>query len=237
MAARRFATAACRAALTGFGVALACGVAAADRQRLSRDCEIAVAKSAAPARLRADASVYGLRNGAYEKFVDGSGPLTCVIERNHADSLIPQCMDRGGVDSVLPAIIERSLMAVNGASFAEIKANNERQLREGGFAPLPGAGISYMMSAYNYIFVESTSDVRKVAPHVMFYAPNLGNADIGGSFESMSNNIGTPFILNPGIHGYMIVYTQYAADPDEVAVACRGQLGEAPPLFNPFPKG
>jgi len=226
-----------RAALTCAGIVLACVAAAADRQQLSTQCEIALARSAAPARLRADASVYGLKDGVYEKLVDGGGPLTCVTERNHRDALIPQCMDRGGVDSVLPAIIARSLMSVHGASFAEIKTDSDRRLREGEFAPLPGAGISYMMSAYNYIFVESANEVRKVAPHVMFYAPNLGNGDIGGSFESMSNNIGTPFILNPGIHGYMVVYTQYAADPDEVALACKGQLGEAPPLFNPFPKG
>jgi hypothetical protein len=210
--------------------------AAVDRQGLTQDCEIAVARSAAPERLRASAAVYAFSNGAYRKVVDGDGPLTCVVERNAADSLIPQCMDRGGVDSVLPAILFRSMMAVRGASNAEIVAASQEKLEQGEFEPLPGPGISYMMSAYNYIYVASAQRVLKVPPHVMFYAPDLSNADVGGSLQSTVTNPGTPVVVNQGKHGYMIVYTQYPADPDEVAEKCRGQIGEPPPLFNPFPR-
>ena len=205
-----------------------------DRRHLTLDCEIAVARSAAPDRLRAGASVYALVDGEYRKVIEGEGPLTCVVERNAADALVPQCMDRGGIESVLPAIIFRSMMAVRGASNAEIAAANQDRVEHGGFKPLPGPGVSYMMSAYNYIFVPSAERILKVPPHVMFYAPGITNADIGGSFESTVRNIGTPVVFNPGIHGYMIVYTQDAADPVEVAEECRGQLGDAPPVFEPF---
>jgi hypothetical protein len=210
---------------------------ASDRQALSKECETAVALSAAPKRLRADASVYALVDGAYRKTVDGAGPLTCIVERNHEDSLIPQCMDRAGVDSVLPAILERSRMSVAGAGFQEITAANSSSLQSGDFEMPSRPGVSYMMSDYNFIYVPSAERVLKVPPHVMFYAPNVTNADIGGSFESMSTNIGTPFVFSEGPHGYMIVYTQYPADANDVASACEGQIGDSPPRFDPFPKG
>jgi hypothetical protein len=219
-------------------VILVAGVAyAEDRQSLSSECEIAVARSALPSRLRADSSVYVLQGDHFEKVVEGDGPFTCIVERNHPQSVIPQCMDKAGLDSVLPAIIDRSLMSVAGASLAEIDEENASRLLADEYAPASRPGVSYMMSAYNYTFVQSANRVLKVAPHMMFYAPNVSNADIGGSFESMSDNIGTPFVFQEGPHGYMIVYTQYPADPNEVAEACRGQLGEPPPSFNPFPKG
>jgi hypothetical protein len=84
--------------------------AAANLQDLSTECEIAVARSAAPLRLRAEASVYALQDGAYKKVIDGAGPLTCIVERNDPDSIVPQCLDRAGVDTILPALIHRSLI-------------------------------------------------------------------------------------------------------------------------------
>ncbi|MEQ9562175.1 MAG: hypothetical protein RLN69_06610, partial [Woeseiaceae bacterium] len=107
----------------------------------------------------------------------------------------------------------------------------------GEFEPAARPGISYMMSDYNYAFVESSGRVMKLPPHVMFYAPYVKNTDVGGSFQGLTENIGTTFILNEGVHGYMIVYTEHEADPNEVAEKCTGQLGEPPPTFNPFPKG
>jgi hypothetical protein len=218
-------------------LALSASSLAESRLSLTIECEVAVALSAAPQRLRASASVYALTEGEYKKVVTGDGPLTCVIERNHDDSVIPQCMDKAGIDSVLPAILSRSRMAVAGASFEAINASNRQRIEAGEFEPAARAGMSYMMSDYNYAFVESSGRVMKLPPHVMFYAPYVKNSDVGGSFQSLTENIGTTFVLNEGVHGYMIVYTEHEADPNEVAEKCTGQLGEPPPTFNPFPKG
>lgn len=211
--------------------------AAESRLSLTMECEVAVALSAAPQRMRAGASVIALDGKEYRKVVEGEGPLTCIVERNHADSVIPQCMDKAGIDSVLPAILSRSRMAVEGASFEEIDETNHHKIDSGEFKPASRPGISYMMSDYSYAFVESSGRVMKLPPHVMFYAPYLKNTDVGGSFQGLTENIGTTFILNEGVHGYMIVYTEHEADPNEVAEKCRGQLGEPPPTFDPFPKG
>jgi hypothetical protein len=176
-----------------------------------------------------------MREDGYVRAVEGDGPLTCIVERNHRDSLIPQCFDRNGVESVLPAIVSRSLMAVSGVTPEEIEKGNAEKMGHGEFKALPGPGVSYMMSSYNYVYVPSAGRILTVPPHVMFYAPGLETDDIGGSFESMVTNMGTPFVFNSGPHGYMLVYTEHPADPDEVADECRGELGEAPPGFDPFP--
>lgn len=226
-----------RISLLTAAVAIAAPAVAGDLTRITRECEIAVARSALPERLRADASVYALVGDRYEKVVDGSGPFTCVVERNHPESVIPQCMDKAGVDSVLPAIIDRSEMLVAGSDFAAIEAANQEKLHAGHYRTASRPGVNYMMSDYNYIFVESANRVLKVPPHVMFYAPGLSNADVGGSFQGMIENVGTPFVFQEGPHGYMLTYAEHRADPNEVADACRGQLGERPPSFDPFPKG
>jgi len=210
---------------------------AADRLQLSQECEVAIARSALPTRLRKNASVYALVGGKYQKVIEGSGPFTCIVERNHPDSVIPQCMDAAGVESVLPAIIDRSNMAISGAAFEAIEAANKKKLDSGHYHPAPRPGVNYMMSDYNYIFVGSAGQVLKVPPHVMFYAPGLTNDDIGGSFKGMIENVGSPSTFQEGLHGYMLTYTEHRADPNEVAQACEGQLGERPPSFDPFPKG
>lgn len=217
--------------------AIVTATAAANLQDLSIECELAVARSAAPARLRADATVYALQDGKYRKVIDGGGPLTCIVERNDPDSIVPQCLDRAGVDTILPALIHRSLLSLAGASFDEIQADFRQRVANGEFQPPPRPGVSYMMSNYNYTYVATAARVMKISPHIMYYAPHLKNSDIGGSFQAMVENAGMPFVFDEGIHGYMISYTEHEADPNEVAEACRGQLGEAPPSFIPFPQG
>ena len=223
----------------GIAVGLAFGTAAqaTDRQSLSRDCEVAVALSALPKRLREGASVYALIDGKYQKTVVGEGPFTCIVARNDEHALIPQCMDRAGVDSVLPAILDRSNLSVAGATFQELTATVNENMANGKYKPPGRSGISYMMSNYNYIYASSAGRVMKIPPHVMFYAPNVTNEEVGGSFRDMTTNIGTTFIVDEGPHGYMVVYTQYPADTSDVSAACEGQLGEPPPRFDPFPKG
>lgn len=226
---------ACHAlALALFGPTLSAGALAAGNEKISAECETALALSAAPQRLRASASVLILQGDRFIEQITKDGPLTCIVERNHADSLIPQCLDRAGKKAILPAIIDRSVQAMDGVELATIRAENLRKQEAGLYVAPARAGVSYMMSDYNYIFVASSGQVQKVAPHVMFYAPGLTNEDIGGSFRSMFENIGTPSIVDPGPHGYMVVYTQAASDSSDVKNACRGQLDEPPPVFNPF---
>ena len=194
-------------------------------------CEIAVALSALPSQLRADASVYALVDGDYREVRTGSGPFTCIVERNHPAALIPQCMDEAGREAVLPALIFKSKRILEGASVEEVEAEFERKAEQGEFRPPARPGVSYMISDFNYIYIGRTNQIMKVRPHVMFYGPNLTNRDIGGSFQAAMENRGLPFVIGLSIHRNIISHVDKASDSAEVAAACKGQLGDPPPLF------
>lgn len=224
------------AALVSLPAAGAKATGDADRHELSQACEVALAQSALPSRLRDQADVYALANGRYEKVIDVDGPFTCIVDRNHASSIAPQCMDAEGARTILPALIAQSEAAIGIASAPEASRHYSAVLADGDFDAPARPGISYMMSGYNYIYAPNAERVLKIPPHVMFYAPGLTNEDIGGSLKSTVTNLGTPFIVNPGKHGYMISYTEHASDSADVAMACAGELGDPPPPFSPFPQ-
>ena len=206
------------------------------RAELTADCEVAVALSALPSRLRDSASVYVNNGGTYELAVDRDGPFTCIVERIHVASLAPQCMDKAGVEQILPALVMKSELALSGSSAADVESAFAKAVAGGRIEAPPRPGVAYMMSDYNYIYVPSAERVLKVPPHVMFYAPGVTNEDIGGSLKSASGNLGTPFVFSEGVHGYFITYAEHPASADQVTNACQGQLGEAPPRFTPFPQ-
>ena len=83
-----------------------------------------------------------------------------------------------------------------------------------GFGQHPGkfiaprrAGVAYMLSQDNRPYNPSTGKTGRFPPHVMFYAPNLTNEDIGFSREAFQEDRQLPFIAYQGPHGFMIVIT------------------------------
>ena len=79
-------------------------------------------------------------------------------------------------------------------------------------------GVSYMMSPILRTYVNPEAD-DKVAtsnnPHVMHYAPNVGNADIGGATPAPAelrnfaehgrwHSSPDPFVITQGAHGFLI---------------------------------
>ena len=74
----------------------------------------------------------------------------------------------------------------------------------GGFYKAPErAGISYMLSPVLRTYInpgrKRQCQHRKL-PHVMYYAPDVSNEDIGGGKPGGMN----PFVILHGHHGYMI---------------------------------
>ncbi|MEM9057044.1 MAG: hypothetical protein AAGD86_06185 [Pseudomonadota bacterium] len=206
-----------------------------DRTALSPACEEALALSALPARLRGDASIYRLVDGRFSLSHEGTGPFTCIVARNHPEALIPQCVDAAGVDTILPGIIQKSAWALDGMAPATAKERFEAMAAAGTIRAPARAGINYMMSAYNLIWNAGQQRFMHVGPHVMYYAPNVTDADIGGSMRvAMQENRGTPMVLQPGIHGYMASFVEHASDSSQVHDACGAELGS---LFAATDKG
>ncbi len=204
----------------------------------STACEEALALSAPPQRLRDSATVYSLTESGYVRTRDGDGPLTCIVERNHPRALIPQCVDAAGADTIIPDLIYCSQRALEGATPEEILAEFETRAIRGEFRAPARPGVSYMTSEYNYIYVSQRQQIVDVHPHLMFYAPNLTNDDIGGSFEAaLEEYRGLPLVLEPGIHGYMISFVDHASDATGVMRAGGGQVGDVPPVPARSPGG
>jgi len=206
------------------------GVAAAsdETRKLTGDCEEALALSALPARLRDQASVYSLTDEGFKMSREKDGPFTCIVERNHVDAVIPQCVDAAGADTIIPGIMKKSQWALAGIPVAERRAKFAELAEKKELMPAPRSGISYMMSNFNYVWNTNSEYLMRVPPHVMFYAPNVSNDDVGGSFEeAVDGNRGTPFVVEVGIHGYMTSFVERPSESGDVMTACAGQLPEA----------
>jgi hypothetical protein len=166
---------------------------------LPRDLEIELALSAAPAHLRDGATVLVLGPTGFTKAQEGTNKFTCIVTRAGGD-LFPVCYDEEGTRTVLPVDLDDVKLRMQGLSGSEV----DRQIAEGyknGLYRAPARpGISYMLSPIRYKIDEQGRIVRSTPnPHMMFYAPYLSDADIGGVRGSGA------FINQVGPHGMMIV--------------------------------
>ncbi len=193
-------------------------------QQISAECEAQLALSALPERLRASATVYVYGDEGFTAQPGQGDTFSCILERNHPLSLIPQCLDRAGTEAILPALMHKTERVLSGNAPNEVRDAFAVSLQQGEYAAPARPGVSYMVSAYNRIYLSARDEIINVGPHVMFYAPGLSNDDIGGSHAAGMSNHGMPFVLDEGPHGYMITYVDQASDTAAVRAACKGQL-------------
>jgi len=194
---------------------------------LTAECEQALAVSALPSQMRAGASIYVLTPDGFVKSVEGTSPFTCIVQRNHVKSLIPQCLDLQGAKLMIPAIIHKTTMALSGVPAADIQADFKARTASGEFKAPDQLGVNYMMSHYNYIYLQGPGRVVRVPPHLMHYAPNVTDEDIGAAEDAQRK--GMPHINDQGIHGYYISFVEDPSDFSDVQRACAGQVGDFPP--------
>ena len=196
---------------------------------LPRDLEIQLALSALPPHLRDNATLYVLNHdkgfevarkgtNGFHTFVArtgddafrGSWPLTEYRD----DILYPVSFDAAGAKQQMRVFFDAAEMQAKGTPPGELKRIIKERYKTGYYKAPERAGVSYMVSPIlrTYINPEETDSVATSNnPHVMYYAPNVSNEDIGGKPPSISvagyGMIVTgpyPFVIMPGHHGYMI---------------------------------
>ena len=200
------------------------GTAAADFAPLSQACEEALALSALPADLRDKADVYVWRDGEFARTIDNGGGFHCLVERNHPDAIIPECVTASGKDTIFAGLVYKTKLAAQGLSAEEQDAKLNESFANGELQAPPGPGINYMMSAYNYIYIASRDEIRTIPPHTMFFAPEVTADVVGASFEAAVRNPGSPFITASSPHGYMITFTAESSEREQVRQACNGEI-------------
>ena len=189
---------------------------------LPRDLEIQLALSALPPHLRDHATVYVLnpdkgfevaRTGTngFHAFVArtgddafrGSWPLT----KYRDDILYPISFDKAGARAQMRVFFDAAEMQANGTPPGELKRIIKDRFKTGYYKAPERAGISYMLSPILRTYYnpeasgeESDSVFTMNYPHVMYYAPNVSNEDIGGGKPAGMY----PFVIMPGPHGYFI---------------------------------
>jgi hypothetical protein len=186
---------------------------------LPRDLEIQLALSALPPHLRDNATVYVLNpdkgfevarkgtNGFYtfvartgDDTFRGSWPFTEYRD----DILYPISFDSAGVKAQMRVFFDAAEMQAKGTPPEELKKIIKERFKTGYYKAPERAGVSYMLSPILRTYAnpeESGDNVPTLnIPHVMYYAPNVSNEDIGGGpLGGMY-----PFVIFQGPHGYMI---------------------------------
>jgi hypothetical protein len=162
--------------------------------------ETAMALSAAPEHLRAGAGVYVLTPAGYKRARQSTNKFTCIVNRDHPRALKPTCFDEEGTTTILPTILRVGELMMQGKPLSDIAAEIHADFASGKYASPRRPGIAYMLSGEIRNVNPATGAVSSFPPHVMFYAPNLTNEDIGSN-----GTIGLPFVAYQGPHGYMIM--------------------------------
>ncbi len=164
-----------------------------------RDFEIELALSAAPPHVRAGAAVWVLDPTGFVNARPGTNSFSCLVARRGGD-IFPVCWDAEGAKSLLPIDFDDAQLRLSGKRGAEIEALVQERYKGGRYHAPARAGVSYMLSPLRYR-IDEHGQVTKAAanPHVMFYGPDLTDADIGGLRGSYV------FMNKVGPDGMMIV--------------------------------
>ena len=166
-----------------------------------RNAEIAMARSAAPPSISADAEVLILGRRGYETAVKGKNGFVCLVERSwmsHFDFAQfwnpkmrgPICFNPPAVHSILPLTIKRTELVLAGLSKAQI-IEGIKAFDAKGLPPLEPGAMSFMMSPQGYL----NDRAGHWVPHLMFYIPLADSKSWGAGLP------GSPVMLNPQFNG------------------------------------
>jgi len=155
-----------------------------------RDAEIALARTAAPKSISADATVLALGRHGYETAVKGKNGFVCIVERawmspfDHPEFWNPKnrspiCYNPAAARSILPYTLKRTELVLAGLSKPRVLERIKAAVAQKELpAPEPGA-MSYMMSKEQYL----NDAVGHWFPHLMFHIPKTAGATWGANLD------------------------------------------------------
>lgn len=202
---------------------------------LPRDLEIQLALSALPQHLRDHATVYVLNpDKGFEVAREGTNGFHAFVARTGDDTfrgswplmqyrddiLYPISFDQAGAKAQMRVFFDAAEMQAKRAPPEELKRTIQDRYKTGYYKAPERAGVSYMQSPILRTYwnpEESDEVVTANIPHVMYYAPNVSNEEIGGAKPGTGPD---PFVILHGPHGYMVQFlgaTEKAAINKEYA--------------------
>ncbi|MEM7414337.1 MAG: hypothetical protein AAF389_02505 [Gemmatimonadota bacterium] len=168
------------------------------REVLDRNTEVALALSAAPADVSADATVLVWTGEGFDAAREGSSGVTCYVARSWPESLEPHCFDEEGSTTILPIHMRQMELWHAGQTKEEIDAEIADGLHSGLFRLPSRPAMSYMMSEGQELIGDDGSPAGNWEPHLMIYFPWMTQEGLGlGEMPSMDAAMvvdpGTPF--------------------------------------------
>ena len=166
-----------------------------------RNAEIAMARSAAPPSISADAEVFVLGRHGYETAIEGKNGFVCLVERSWMSPFDfaqfwnpkmrgPICFNPPAVHSILPLTFKRTELVLAGLSKGQI-IEGIKKFDAKGLPPLDPGAMSFMMSPRGYL----NDQAGHWVPHLMFYIPLTDSRSWGADLA------GSPVMLNPQFNG------------------------------------
>lgn len=149
------------------------------RALLGRDYEIALARSAAPKDVSAQAEIYVLTDTGYVVAVRGTNGNACMVERSWPESLEPICFDAEAVASVMQTHLLRGALQQRGSSIEAINQAIDDGLKSGRFRTPTRPAMTYMMSAAQVLYNDDGKRVGAWEPHLMIFYPHLTSEQLG----------------------------------------------------------
>jgi hypothetical protein len=168
-----------------------------------RQDEIALARSAAPPSISADAEVLVLGSQGYETAVKGKNGFVCFVERSWAAGFddrefwnpklrAPNCFNPPAARTELPQYLERTQWVLAGATKQEMIEKTKAAFASHRFKTPEAGAFSFMLSKRGYV---SDASDGPWLPHVMFFVPHGKAADWGASKDGspILGQDGSPF--------------------------------------------
>jgi hypothetical protein len=173
---------------------------------MSRDAEVALARSAAPVAISGGAEMLVLGRDGYETAVKGGNGFVCLVERSFAAAIDfpefwnpkirgPICVNPEAARTYLQVVRMEAKLVMEGRTKAEIAAAlktawEKKELME------PGAGaMSYMLSKQQYLGDEP----KMWHPHLMWFAAGDAAKSWGANVE------GSPVMAAPDLGDRMTI--------------------------------
>ncbi len=171
---------------TAFAPALA-----AEEPVWSEKEEITIARSAGPASVSAEASVWVLGEAGYKIAVEGTNGFNCLVMRRWSavfgtqrdlfetpgSIVAPICYDAKASGAPMEEQFLRAELGLEGKSHDQVKDAVMDAYDKGEIAGIDGVAFAYMYSAAQRL----GDGIGAWHPHVMVYAPGYTNEMLGGA--------------------------------------------------------
>ena len=181
--------------------------------QMTRDAEIAMARSAAPASISADAEILVLGAKNYEVAAPGKNGFVCMVLRSFAAAIDapefwnpkirgPICLNAEGARSWLPHVRMKAEWALAGLSTEQMAERIKAALAAKEYPPFEPGAMSYMMSKDGYL----SDNGGHWHPHLMFFVAATDAAAWGANLP------GSPVLASPDTPEHYTIFLLTVSD-------------------------